>query len=265
MHGFTLRLPEDYRVHGPDIVALSFFATASDQNDGGAVPRADLYEAVLGSGPPPDNRHLMPFWKHARSSHPRLFRMRDILDYEYAVILLSEDEFQGALCPPPDMGKNRYFKESQRPEWMTMGGGAAFFSDSGSELVPIKEQHYFKFLGGLPEKTLDWHRAIRWSARKKDPNAGLPPEEVFDEPSDLGYQSFSYYLDGEISAETYREHDWAKPHKADHIGGTMRPSQAVPDFSPFYIEFEEYFGGYNFGGGNAQVDFYSMKFDWACG
>lgn len=26
MHGFTLLLPEDYRVHGPEIVALSFFS-----------------------------------------------------------------------------------------------------------------------------------------------------------------------------------------------------------------------------------------------
>jgi hypothetical protein len=45
----------------------------------------------------------------------------------------------------------------------------------------------------------------------------------------------------------------------------MRPCQAVPEMSPFYIEFEEYFGGYNFGGGNAQLDFRDMTFDWACG
>src|SRR6185295_3220057 len=36
MHGFTLKLPDDYRVHGEDIVAVSFFATAPDHNDGGA-------------------------------------------------------------------------------------------------------------------------------------------------------------------------------------------------------------------------------------
>ena len=35
MHGFTLLLREDYRVHSPEIVALSFFATAPDHNDGG--------------------------------------------------------------------------------------------------------------------------------------------------------------------------------------------------------------------------------------
>lgn len=46
----------------------------------------------------------------------------------------------------------------------------------------------------------------------------------------------------------------------------MQPVQAVPHFSPYYIGFEESLGGYNFGGGgNAQLDFKDMKFDWACG
>jgi len=45
----------------------------------------------------------------------------------------------------------------------------------------------------------------------------------------------------------------------------MRPVQNVPDFSPYYIGFEEEFGGYNFGGSNAQLDFRDMRFDWACG
>ncbi|MBF8869523.1 hypothetical protein GUK05_04655 [Escherichia coli] len=39
----------------------------------------------------------------------------------------------------------------------------------------------------------------------------------------------------------------------------------IPDgMSPFYIEFEEYFGGYNFGTGNAWLDFKNMKFDFSC-
>jgi hypothetical protein len=33
----------------------------------------------------------------------------------------------------------------------------------------------------------------------------------------------------------------------------------------FYVEFEEYLGGYNFGGGNGQLDFLNMQLDWACG
>nr|MDX8322507.1 hypothetical protein [Agrobacterium sp. rho-8.1] len=60
--------------------------------------------------------------------------------------------------------------------------------------------------------------------------------------------------------DAFRIHDWAKDHKDAHIGGTMRPAQNIPAFSPYYIEFDEYFGGYNFGGGNAQLDFCDMKF-----
>lgn len=45
----------------------------------------------------------------------------------------------------------------------------------------------------------------------------------------------------------------------------MRLCQAVPEMNPFYIEFEEYSGGYNFGDCNAQLDFRDMKFDWTCG
>ena len=32
-----------------------------------------------------------------------------------------------------------------------------------------------------------------------------------------------------------------------------------------YLEIEEHFGGFNFGGGNGQLDLDAMEFDWACG
>ncbi len=50
-----------------------------------------------------------------------------------------------------------------------------------------------------------------------------------------------------------------------HIGGTMMPMQSVPDFSPYYMEFGEELGGFNFGDGIAQFDFRRLEFDWACG
>ena len=84
MHGFTLLLPEDYRVHGEDIVAVSFFATAPDHNDGGAPDDPEVREAVM-----------------ARTSHPRLSRMTDILDYEYAALLLTRAKYEGAFATPP--------------------------------------------------------------------------------------------------------------------------------------------------------------------
>jgi hypothetical protein len=52
MHGFTLLLPEDYRCHGTDIVALSFFATAPDHNDGGNIDEPAMARAVLDGDAP---------------------------------------------------------------------------------------------------------------------------------------------------------------------------------------------------------------------
>jgi hypothetical protein len=49
-----------------------------------------------------------------------------------------------------------------------------------------------------------------------------------------------------------------------HLGGTMFPMQGYPDFSPFYIELSEIFGGFNFGDGVAQIDIKEMKLEWAC-
>jgi hypothetical protein len=261
MHGFTLRLPEDYRVHGPGIVALSFFATASDQNNGGARIREDLQAAILGNPATiSESADLQPFRDHAANAHPRLHRMSDVLDYAYAVVLLTEAEFSGPLCMPPQFAPNAYLNPDARPKWLDAGAGHAFFHDScGMWLndMPLEDLFIYKQLGAVPEKRLDWHRAIACTLRAIDLNAGIPPIEVFDEPSELGYQS-PYDAAFELKP-------WVVPHKPNHLGGTMRPIQGTPEFSPFYIGFEEYFGGYNFGTGNAQLDIMLMKFDWACG
>jgi hypothetical protein len=51
----------------------------------------------------------------------------------------------------------------------------------------------------------------------------------------------------------------------NHLGGTMFPVQWTPKYSATYLEIEEHFGGFNFGGGNGQLDLATMEFDWACG
>jgi hypothetical protein len=263
VHGFTLRLPEDYRVHGPDIVALSFFATAHDQNDGGARVREDLQAAVLGApAPVEESADLKPFRNHAATAHPRLYRMSDILDYAYAVILLTDAEFNGPLCAPPQFASNPYLRPNVQPKWLSSGAAHAFFQDScGMWLndMPLEDLFIYRQIGAVPEARLDWHRAIGCTPRAIDPNAGIPPVEVYEEPSELGYQSAF------DRARDYELKPWAVSHRPDHIGGTMRPVQGTPEFSPFYIGFEEYFGGYNFGSGSAQLDIMLMKFDWACG
>ncbi|WP_245328995.1 hypothetical protein [Bradyrhizobium centrolobii] len=102
MHGFTLKLPEDYRVHGEDMV--SFFATAPDHNDGGAPDDPEIRETVL-----------------ARPTHPRLSRMTDILDYEYATLLLTAREYDGAFAIPP---APLALATAERPRWLDVGGAS---------------------------------------------------------------------------------------------------------------------------------------------
>lgn len=265
MHGFTLLLPPDYRVHGPDVVALSFFATAPDQNDGGAIPDEALRRAIVeGVADDPDIRF---FAERARLAHPRLHRFQDILGYEYALILLTAAEFESDFRPPPDMPDLPILARSIEPAWLAIGSALAFYRNTGAPLAERPEESYgYKLLGSEPASALEENRAIRWTPRAIDPNAGKAPEDYFSgDAAPSGYQNYFYWKDCVIDRGNFREHDWASGHKSNHIGGTMRPVQGIPSMSPFYVGFEEYFGGYNFGSGNAQLDFLDMKFDWACG
>lgn len=94
-HGFTLLLPEDYRIYGPEIVALSFFAVAPEHNDGGTPCTEEILMCLRVSSPaPPEDPDLYVFWLAEKQRHPRLFRMEDILGCSYAVILLTPARVQ---------------------------------------------------------------------------------------------------------------------------------------------------------------------------
>jgi hypothetical protein len=264
VHGFTLRLPDDYRCHGPDIAGLSLFACCVEHSDGGTSPDEAIQAAMTGAAAPEDERYL-PFWQAEQQSHPRLHRMTDTLGDSFAVILLSEAELGGRLCPLPDITAARELSRHRAPRWLAVGSGRTFLDDQIGTTSASQRQSILKLFGGAPDARIDWSRALRWTARASDPNAGKAPEDFFATNKTSGYQPFYYYEGGTIKRENFREHAWAADHAHDHIGGTMRPVQATPRFSPFYVEFEEYFGGHNFGGGNCQLDFLNMQLDWACG
>ena len=246
MHGFTLRLPEDHRVHGSEIVGLSFFAIAPDHNNGGPDPGLEIAE-LLSAYPesPPEDAGLAAIWKHARDEHSRLYRMQDEIECEYAVILLTEEEFAGKRCEVPDWVDSASLNDVRRPDWLYRG----------EKEIDAAYPFWQRELGGDPNNEKGFERAIQFVKRAHDPNAGVVAEEDPDEDSPYTYPR---------DPETFELLDWAKDHAANHLGGTMQPIQQVPDFSPHYIEFEEYFGGYNFGTGKAQLDFLNMKFDFAC-
>jgi hypothetical protein len=78
-HVFTLRLPEEYRVRGPELVALSFFTQASDA--------PDTTETLASSATP----------------HPTQRCNYEANDdwCDFAWVWLTEAELAGAPCPPP--------------------------------------------------------------------------------------------------------------------------------------------------------------------
>ena len=257
-HGFTLLLPEDYRCHGPEIVAVAFFASPFDLNDGGPRVKAPLIREAMEADGAPDDPDLIPFWQAERNAHPRLHRMKDILRIGYAAILLTQSEFDGPFCELPRMTANPYRDRLPPPAWMEVGSVAAYWGFQG-QMRFVQDALGTEPLGDLAE-----NRALGWTARANDPNAGRKPYDEFDhEPTD--YIQPMYEAQNEQGETVYKDHEWAENQGSNHIGGTMRPVQSVPDFSPYYVEFNEEFGGYNFGDGNAQLDILDMKFDWACG
>jgi hypothetical protein len=267
MHVFTILLPEDYRIHGPDLVALSFFATAHDHNDGGPTTNAQIEAVIATADPePPSDPDLRPFWEAERRRHPHMNRMTDILGCGYAAILLTREEFEGPLAEPPRRGRSRALERVKPPRWLEIGSAAAYWDVNHSQRLslPAEEHGLYRTFGQIPDRRLAFSRALAFTPRANDPNAGIAPREDWSAEK-TGYVLPYYWEGGRIEAAHYRNHDWGKDHMGNHIGGTMRPSQAIPAFSPYYIEFGEECGGCNFGGGNAQLDFRDMAFDWACG
>jgi hypothetical protein len=264
VHAFTLRLPRDYRCHGPDIAGFSLFACCAEHSDGGTSPDEAILEAMTAAEPPRDARYR-PFWEAARSAHPRLHRMSDILGDSFAAILLTEAELNGPLCALPGTRGAQELSCHKPPRWLERGSGGDFF-DRNIDAFGVQQKHrVYKALGGVPEARADWSRALRWRARAVDPNAGQAPRDSFAPDGTSAYQKPYYFVGDVARPENFRKAEWTADHAPDHIGGTMQPVQATPKFSPFYVEFEEYLGGQNFGGGNCQFDFLNMQLDWACG
>jgi hypothetical protein len=253
-HAFTLHVPEQYRVRGADLVALCIFA--DDQFELlETVPEIQEFmnsEALAADGPPEDPR-LLPFWENHKKRHPHQYDMEDDLETQFAGIWLTQAEFDGSLCLPPDLSTNPLLRQKPRPGWLA--GKMAEYYSSHNDRICITDAEGNDV--NWPDlECLKAASAIAVNRSTDDLNVGKPAREWDHENEISGYVT-PFSPRGEelqLSRFQYR----------NHLGGTMFPSQGYPDFSPFYIEFEEYFGGFNFGGGNCQIDFEKMELDWSC-
>ncbi len=225
-HLFTLLVPEEYRVQGPEFVAISLF-----QADDHVADEVKGVRKAFGGHKayPKDGADI--FWKtllsHIENRHPQEKYMEDIIEGGWALIWLTEAEFKGKKTDLPNE------KTCVYPEYESDDGMNAYDHDQKGQFVVLGE-------------------------RDDDPNVGRPLEDWPDEDDPEAYIPM-HSDQGEklkLSQRFFGQ---------NHFGGTASPVQATPEFSPFYIEFEEDLGNANMGGGNGQIDLLNSVLDWACG
>lgn len=209
-HAITLLLPEQFRRRGPQYPAIAFFqgegqfASPYSPTDADDPFHADVERSV---------------------EHPQLGRRVDIIDGQFALVWLTQAEFDtGPTGPPAD---------SRRP-------GEHVETDEGPNALD----------------TLEPTRRV-WLLDRPDLNAGHAPVDALDADETPGYVT--------PYDENFERLPWAAELAWTHLGGTCFSVQWTPKgLTPYYLELEE-LPGLNFGGGNAQIDLESEVFDWACG
>lgn len=249
-HAFTVKLPAQYRVQRPDWVAISVFVDEMHQpmgkdpaGSGMAVPDKD------------ERRFDMAHW-----------------DTTVVAFWLTEAQFTGPLGSPPTA---RHGKPLKTPGWLTRSP-MDYFGEYGLPSTAMDKHKDTGFDPGgyavralleaqqprrgwavLPAlEALEYGFPISLSVREDDPNVGRPAREWEEENVGSGYVP-AYTDEGTaLNLERFEYFD-------AHLGGTMFPAQGYPDFSPFYLEFSEVFGGFAFGGGVAQLDLKTMQITWA--
>ncbi|SAI71452.1 Uncharacterised protein [Bordetella ansorpii] len=251
-HHFTVRVPAQYRTKGPQYVALAFFSDTAGETDV-SEEIIDLMDRIYDGRGLPDKvgADLQPFADHLRQRHPMEFRCKDILYASFAAIWLTEADFKGKVCEPPKPARTPANAMCEVPPWLSTSAIQRIFGENGRAAYDPR-QGLHRMVGGKPAEPWEILR-LRATERTDDPNIGRTPTE--DQENADGYIA------------RYSE-EW-EARKLDvsygdlHFGGTASPAQAMPDLSPFYIEFEESMGLPNFGTGNCQLDLVSMQLDWA--
>ena len=225
-HLWTILVPEPYRVKGQDFVAISFF-----QADDHTADTIDGVKDSLTNLTEVNHTDAENFWvslsRYANHRHPQEIYLEDIIGGGWALIWLTEAEFHGESTPLPDRD-NSVYPNYAVEEW----GSTYFITDKPAQF-------------------------IKQVTRTDDPNIGKALTEWADEDDENAYVPMLSTKGDVLKLDRF--------HAKNHFGGTANPIQAMPEFSPFYIEFEEEFGDANMGGGNGQIDLLNDQFDWACG
>lgn len=253
-HAFTLKVPAPYRTQGPDRIAISLFIDEMF-DERRLVPLPTSPASPSASGGVDAHRHDMQWGR-----------------FHLSMFWLSAEEFAGALGTPPMM---EGADDAQVPGWLVDRPADyfghynlpsnAFHRPRASSSAPgahalqqlMETERPPSGWATLPAmEALDFGFPIDISPREGDPNVGRPASEWEEDNVVSGYIPAYSGLDGAANLERFAEFE-------AHLGGTMFPAQAYPEFSPFYLEFQETFGGFAFAGGLAQLDLKEMQIAWA--
>lgn len=102
VHGFTIRVPPEFRAKGSERVALSYFHPGNSES----YPQtSERIQALMDGEPLLDSERSDPFFaalaSHVAASHPATDVFTDILDHDHAIVWHTEQDFSGARCPRP--------------------------------------------------------------------------------------------------------------------------------------------------------------------
>jgi hypothetical protein len=255
-HCFTLLVPEQYRAQGPAHVALTMFADQQydEPVEVGAI--ADYFASETMERP--TDAALLPFWTYRRHRHAMEFRMKDVIDYNFAAIWLTEAEFAAPLCQPPQLAGNPLLPANPLPLWLEDGAArtVSTCTSATTRTPPICRRNTGTACSAMSPKP-----AIA-------PTASPSPSARAIRMS-AGHRAIICCTRAS-SATTSR-------HSAPKASGFDRCRAATISAAPCFpasgrrnsvqpiSKSKSILAGFNFGGGNGQLDLATMQFGWACG
>ncbi|MBX3232762.1 MAG: hypothetical protein KIT84_43575 [Labilithrix sp.] len=120
VHGFTLRLPPEYRVRGAERVGLSYFHPGDSESYSVKEPLGERVRAVLGAAPLERAENDDPFFRalaqYARHRPDNVQWFEDILGHTHAIVWHTEAELNG----PPGERPSEPLPQGLEPKTMLL-------------------------------------------------------------------------------------------------------------------------------------------------
>lgn len=197
-HVLSLALPKDYQRRGPGLPAIAFFAGDGERSVSLVSPVADADS---------DDPFLADL--ATARTHPQMRSRTGILDDAYALVWLTQEEFDGGPTPPPADPR-------RLGEWVV---GDETGMHAWDHRVPLM---------------------TAWLVERDDPNAGITPVGFPREGAD--YESW-------MGTDAEKEWAAPLDQLCHLGGTTFHVQGLPDGLSPFYLEIEEIgnvnFGGGN--------------------